>query len=59
MMAEGKPRQDLKTNALIFKEDNVTLERDYWHWGDMQVRSFYVCTEMQQYYTHLPRRLPA
>ena len=36
MMVEGKPKQDPKTFEVIMKPDG-TPEREYWHWGDMQI----------------------
>ena len=36
MMAEGKPKQNEKTNEIILRPDG-TPEREYWHWGDMQI----------------------
>ena len=38
MMVDGKPKQDPKTNKIIYADANQTIpEREYWAWGDMQV----------------------
>ena len=36
MMVAGKPKQDPKTFEVLMKPDG-TPEREYWHWGDMQI----------------------
>jgi DNA-binding helix-hairpin-helix protein with protein kinase domain len=38
MMEEGKPRVDDRKGEIVLKPDG-TPEREYWHWGDMQVRA--------------------
>lgn len=42
MMVTGKPAQDQKGHPVVeVGPDGKTVpKREYWHWGDMQVRSF-------------------
>ena len=40
MMVAGKPKQDPKTFEVLMKPDG-TPEREYWHWGDMQIVRWY------------------
>jgi hypothetical protein len=56
MMLEGKPKQDPKTNALILKPDG-TPEREYWHWGDMQVRADDGCEDPRETDVLAPARI--